>query len=310
MRKAAERPGDKLDFNKDENYKKYSGVYTNYAIYIDNNIKNIVNTGENPIIEQNVFNYITKICFVLACKERYFDTFAHYDDFSHYAAGELYNVFRNKYVNAGIEKRGKVVQPIKSSLNFIRKTLYALKVDYSKKFFSDTSSANWSEKNAASKKKEIQDKKQAAIGSCLRESVENDYSYLIQDAVEESIAQLPNYLKELLNNSPFKNDKLTCHKLYLSCLITFAYRLSGIDDLSENKLSKKKYLNKNNNCIILWHLDDSMKSYVDILLIRLKERLSQEVKTDISSYSIDESTMDNILNTAYTTYDIDQTEEI
>ena len=309
MRKAAERPGDKLNFNKDPQYKKYKGVYTNYCIYIDENIKNIVNTGENPIIEKNIFTYIAKTCYVLACKERYFDNFSDYEDFSYYAAAELYNVFKSKYKNQGTEKRGKVIKPIKSSLNFIRDTLYPLKVDYAKRFFADTSSANWSEKNAASKKKEIQDKKQAAIGNFIKGSVESDYSYLIENAVEDSLRQLPNYLREMISESPFKNDAVTCQRLYLSALITFAYRLN-ISANALEKHSSKKNTGKDNNCILLWHLKDDMKSYVDLLLIKLKERLSDEVKTDINSYSIDETTMDNILNTAYSTYDVDQVEEL
>ena len=61
---------------------------------------------------------------MLACKRRYFFNIEDYDDFALYCTSRLYNRFTDK------EK-----SKLKSSLNFIKNTLFFLKVDYQRLMF-------------------------------------------------------------------------------------------------------------------------------------------------------------------------------
>ena len=90
--------GKAKEDNKDPQYKKYKGVYTKYAIYIDEHIKDIAVPYQNQDIETTIFNYIQAICYVLAYKNKYFpERFEDYKDFSLYAASEFFIIFRDRY---------------------------------------------------------------------------------------------------------------------------------------------------------------------------------------------------------------------
>ena len=310
MRPRKNRPGDGLDFNSESKYKTYSGTYTNYAIYVDEHIPDIAIPYKNPEIETKVYNYLYRICYVLACKERFFPNFNDYEQFAHFAASYFYIFFRKKYNEQGELKRGKEVEPIKSSLNFIKNVLPYEKVEYIRTYFLDTYKTEW--ENEDSPKKIKEDKRQNAIDSFIKTSVTEDYNYLIKDAVIETFNNIPIYLKEIINNSPYKKDTLTSNRIYKSCLLSFINSI----------VIKTKYKNENKNfdyllkkyakestsdsSIILWHLPEDMRGQIYLILTRLKEKLANEVRTDVTTYSLDNVVMDDILKTAFNTYDLDQ----
>ena len=311
-RRPKEKPGDGLDFSSNTSYKKYSGVYTNYAIYIDEHMKDIAVPYSNPEVENKVFEYIYGICYILACKAHYFSNWNDYDDFARYTATEFYNTFRNKESNQGIEKRGKVVEPIKSSLNFIKKVLYAYKVEYIKRYFVDIYKSEW--ENEDSPRKQLEDKKQAAKSVYFKSDVRENYSYKVKEAVEETICNIPFYLKEILNNSQYKNNELLKNRLYKSVMLSFlnsiTFRYFNTKEIPDKDFNQtmKKYSKESNNCIILWHLSDEMKGQVEIIISRLKDKLSSEICSDVNEYSLSEDNLNDILETAYSTYDLDQSE--
>lgn len=291
--------------------KKYEGVYTNYAIYIDNHLADIAVSNQYPDVEAKVYDYLYKICYVLALKDNYFEVFADYEDFAYYAATEFFTVFKNKYNNQGKIRRGKVVEPIKSSLNYIKNTLYQLNVDYKAKFFSDTSSSRWSEKNSKSAKKKIEDSKQAAVSKYMKESVIRDYSYLIKDAIKESCDKLPGILKHLIfDQSPYKKDKLMCHRIYKTCLISMINSMTIPNKKLNKNLSVEKlvkvYEKEKENYIICWNLDKSLIDYITIIIEKAKSQLFKEIENDRNDLSLDEDSLENILDTAYPTYGIDK----
>lgn len=300
-------------------YKKYRGTYTKYAIYIDKHIPDIAESYKNPEIETNVFNCIYKICYMIACKKKYFEgptSFQNYDDFALFAATEFYSMFKSKYVKKGEISRGKEVKPIKSSLNMIKRVLPSFLVEYTKKYFYQMYRDEWGDEEDNLARKELERKKKAAVSNYIKTDVTNSYNYRVVEAVESTCSNVPYIIKEILQNTPYKNDKVTQERLYKSCILSFINSITlpnEILDKVENNMKfeqlNKKFKKERDNCIILWHLDEKMAPYVGIILTRIREAFVKEVKEDIEINSLDETTLNDILSTAYNTYDTNQSDK-
>lgn len=299
---------------KDTQYKQYKGVYTKYAIYIDQHIPDIAIPYQNPDIENKMVEYITAICYVLAYKGHLFNKPEDYKDFSMYAASEYFNIFRDRYNHQGEIKRGKEIKPIKSSLNFIKSILYDLSVEYSKKFFYQVFKSDWGEEEDNKNRKELEEKKRIAVENYSKNSVINDYNVYLVDAVIQTCEYLPQLIKNILQNTPYNKDKLTINRLYKTCLLsllnsfTLPKSKKEVADLSSTQIIKK-YGKERDNCIILWHLNSDFKPYVKILLSRIREKIAEEIEGISKDLTLDENTIDAILSTVYNTYDTDQNED-
>jgi hypothetical protein len=299
---------------KDENYKKYKGVYTKYAIYIDNHIPDIAIPYQNPDIENTICRYIESICYVLAYKKKFFNNVKDYREFSQYAAGEFFNIFRDRYNHQGEMRRGKLVKPIKSSLNFIKSILYDLSVEYSKRYFYQVFKSDWGEEEDNKNRKEVEEKKRIAVESYTKNTLIDDYNEDLVDTVIQTCKSLPSIIKKVLSNSPYNKDKLVMNRLYKTCLLSLLNNFTmpktkkNTSDLDATRLSKR-YGKEKDNCIILWHLDESFKPQVGILLSRIREKLASEIEGDKQYFTLDDNTINNILSTAYNTYDMDQSGE-
>lgn len=305
---------------EDTELKKYKGVYTNYAIYIDRHIPDIAVPYENPEIETKIHEYIYAICYVLSCKKHFFsgpNSVEDCKDFSHYAAEEFYIMFRDRYNNQGQIRMGKVVEPIKSSLNVIKRVLYAFKVEWAKKFFCQVYKSDWGEEGENQARKELESRRREAVATYVKEDVENSYNYRIVDAVTQTCNYLPVIIKKTVSNTPYRDDELAQSRLYKTCLLSFINSVTFPNSLLEkvegNKISfdqlNKKYKKERDNCIILWHLEKDMIPYTNVILTRVREKFTSEIEGDVRDYSLDESTIDDILATAYTTYDTDQSDK-
>ena len=301
----------------DPDYSKFKGVYTRYAAYIDRHIVDVITPYQNPEVETNIYNCIYNICYILAYKQKFFPyRFEDYEDFSIFAANDLYLTFRGKHINQGQIIRGREVIPIKSSLNFIKDTLYSYKVEYQKKFFFKTYNSEWGEEEENTKRKQEEEKKRIAVENYMKSGVEEEYNYQIQEAIGQTFLYIPSILKKIIADTPYSRDKLTSNRLYKSCLLSFLNFITLPNKkLENNKLNYQqlyKLYNKENKqeSIILWHLDEEMRSYVNLLVTKLKKEIAQEIGDDIHSFTLDENTIDNILETAYSTYDTDQSEDL
>lgn len=63
-------------------------------MYIDENLPKIVNPGENPAIENLIYNYLWLLVKALAIKKCMFNNFQDYDAYSFYAANRLFFALR------------------------------------------------------------------------------------------------------------------------------------------------------------------------------------------------------------------------
>ena len=73
-----------------------------------------------------------------------------------------------------------------------------------------------------------------------------------------------------------------------------------------NKVMTVYDANKEN--VILWHLDEKYSNYVKILTTRVKKEFSKELSYFIHENDLSDEMLDDIMKTAYITYDSDNAE--
>ena len=109
--------------------------YTQLCMYIDGNLEKIRNPGEYPEVEEKIYNYLWLLVKALAIKKCMFQNFEDYDPYSFYSANRLFFAFRRNLVNEGKIIKGKLIKPVKSSLNYTKMLLTPMKIEYQREAF-------------------------------------------------------------------------------------------------------------------------------------------------------------------------------
>ena len=68
-------------------------------------------------------------------------------------------------------------------------------------------------------------------------------------------------------------------------------------------------MKKNNSELILWHLDDSLRGYVDMLTRKTKNIFSEKLSETSFSFQLDDNVLDAIMATAFDNVYIEKEEE-
>ena len=207
-------------FHKPPNLK-----YTDLAIYIDENLDKVTVTGQNPDIENRIYQYLYHILYALACKKAFFNNFDYYEDFALYGAGELFMTMKNKQINAGKVIRGKEVKPIKSTLNFIKSVLFPLKINYQRLNFDSVFNPEVGHDTET-------------ITENMKESIRAEYRTDLKEDFETIIQEFPNQLQKILSQTPYRNDETMMLRLKMSCILTF---LNDVTVPNKFKTRLKKY---------------------------------------------------------------------
>lgn len=285
-------------YNKPANLK-----YTDLAIYIDANAYKIRNDGEYPQVEATIYEYLYHIIYALACKAAYFKQFADYDAFACYAAGEIYVAMRKKLINEGKDVRGKKILPVKSSLNFIKATMFPLKINYQKENFGEVIDPGI---HANTERLKLN----------LTEAIQQQYRPSLGEAYEETAAQIPYIIDKIVETTPFRNDALFCKRLRVSITLTL------LNDLTIPKKLHKKLLNsiekqstiksskqlittyaKNIEPALLWHLDKDLQNYVRVLTTKVKRLITQNFEAAVHTGELSDDLIDHMMRNAYDNYD-------
>ena len=111
--------------------------YTDLCIFIDENVPKIINPGENPELENTIYNYLWLLVKALAIKKCMFNDFQDYDGYAFYAANRLFFALRKNQLNQGKVIKGKLIRPIKSCLNYTKALLYPMKIEYQRETFKE-----------------------------------------------------------------------------------------------------------------------------------------------------------------------------
>lgn len=158
---------------------------------------------------------------MLACKRRYFFNIEDYDDFALYCTSRLYNRFTDK------EK-----SKLKSSLNFIKNTLFFLKVDYQRLMFPVNYEYEFE------KRKFNTDLYQQTYCDNLR----RNYYLEDLDFFVDNFKLIFQIVKNIINESPFSKDAAMKHNLYISTLLTLLNQLTLPKNFEESKINVIDFL--------------------------------------------------------------------
>ena len=251
--------------------------YTDMCQFIDANVPKIMNPGENPELENTIYNYLWLLVKALAIKKCMFKDFQDYDMYAFYAANRLFFALRKNLLNQGKVIKGKQIRPIKSCLNYTKTLLYPMKIEYQRESFKEII-----EEEFVSKKFDAFAYKEQ-LKSGARES--SGVTAQFKEYLQESLSKNVHLLDELLQKSPFKKGTPEYQNLKISVL------LSSIQILKTNKK-----LDIANQSIVLWHLPKSMSNYTKILLKEFFMALKLEIMDCYRESDLSDLDLENILD--------------
>ena len=251
--------------------------YTELCQFIDANVPSIVNPGENPELENLIYNYLWLLVKALAIKKRMFTDFQDYDMYAFYAANRLFFALRKNQVNQGKTIKGKLIRPIKSCLNYTKALLYPMKIEYQRESFREVI-----EEEFVSKKFDA-----FAYKEQLKNSVRDSsgVSRQLKEYLFSALSKNSALLDKVLQKSPFNSSTPEYQNLKISILLT-----------SIQILKNKKKLDANTQSVILWHLPKSMSNYTKILLKEFFIAIKLEIMDCYKMSDLTECELENIIS--------------
>lgn len=259
-------------------WKKPNGMkYTEMCIFIDENVPKIKNPGENPELENTIYNYLWLLVKALAIKKCMFTDFQDYDMYAFYAANRLFFALRKNLVNQGKVIKGKQIKPIKSCLNYTKALLYPMKIEYQRESFKEVI-----EEEFVSKKFDAFAYKERLKNNTVEASGVN---YQFRQHIQDVFSKNTYILDDILGKSPFNKSTSEYYNLKISILLT-----------SIQVLKNKKKLDASPQSVVLWHLPKSMSNYTKILLKEFFMALKLEIMDCYREASLSDADLENILS--------------
>lgn len=245
-------------------YKKPSDVtYTQMAIWIDEHVYT-----DNCDVDA-LYQYLYHLVNMLAQKFSYFEHAEDYDKFALYCATRFYFRLTNKkqfeFNSAGEPK----VEPIKSILNYLKKSIPHCKTDYEIEF---------------NMEKHIET--MCVEDFYLQEYLVDNASLFDQMSFSYTSQSLDKIVRAHLLKIPFKKDSAEWLNIYTSCMLTLLDSVTLTNSMKQWYDSKRYYryefLTRLYNELrkqppILYHLPDNMSNYISILVNELRHVIAAEV---------------------------------
>ena len=145
----------------------------------------------------------------------------------------------------------------------------------------------------------------------LKSEIESTSSDSIIKLVNSEIDDLPKLIFRVCSLTQFKNDKVMTYKLYMSCLLSF---INGVtldtrtQELFDRKMKNgslqdwfiiKNRLKNVEDSIILWQLDDSMSSMVQVLMNRIKKMFIENIHNIGKKFEVSPDLLDAMISMNY-----------
>lgn len=253
-------------------YKKPKNVrYVQMCIDIDEAVRNYdpINNPFTRDQEEMIYIYTYHLYYNFACRERYFNKIEDYDDYALFCATKAWQRIVNK------DK-----PRLKSILNYVKKTKYGWKRKWQRENYQLILSDRYTPGfNSLSFKEEYQNN----IRNSNRENIINH--------VFDDINLIPLELKNIINETPYRDDPLMCKRLYISVILSY---IKEIDEILKSK-NINKYLYKYVNKVEVWRLDSNMSTLVNVLLNKLRGRMASYVNQSLNKYNVSEKDVENLI---------------
>lgn len=256
-------------------------TYTDMCIFIDNNVYT------EHFDESKVYEYLYHIIYMLAKRSKLFERHCYYDDFAVYAAGKIYFRLTNPKQNQ-LDDDGNVrMEKVKSVLNYIKSTLYPMKVNFEQMEYGQTISREVIPE-------EVNYNFQSLLNKNINSLHLSEFKFLLSD-VEKTC-------KKFLECIPYPKNSPDWINIYVSVMLTFLASIT-LTEKSKNRLlnlSNRNHLNtqhvfdayekESQKGAVLFHLPESMSNYITVLARQLKNIISKDLSyilhTKITSDSL------------------------
>lgn len=267
-------------------YQKPKDVkYVDMCVWIDEN------AYDENCDRQKLFEYLYHIAGMLAYKRQFFKKGKLYDDFAVYAASRTYARYTD--INQFVCKNGRdkpKLQKIKSVLNYLKKTIYPMKVT-----FEQTQYAQNIKPDAV-----VEYNLDYDFKSHVRQTVDSlrvvEYTAYMRDIVST--------IKDFVKTSVYASDKKTWNNIYLSCLLSFLNgvtlsnkakeKLKSLQNVKQSVINKL-YKYERDNEVILYHLDDSFRDYIKVLVNQIRHIVASDMSHILNTDIYTEASMEDIL---------------
>lgn len=289
--------------------KPWNMKYTDLCIYIDKTIyyrdEKGNPTGLRDLTTEeidNVYTYLYDLIYALAVKKRLFTNKADYDAFCLEAAGDIF--MRLEKPGQDFTYNSRHNKPVKSVLNYIKSALGFMSISWRNNNYAETL-------NPEHDSEEDLDGAKRYLYNQTTQQFEHDKIEVYQELIQN----VPFYIKEALKNSIFKKNKLKKHELLLSQYLTLCNCLSIENKKSSYSKDKKRLklleqLKERDKFTVVFSDDPLITP--DLVELQLKRSffLMEDEANKISSDSTpSDEEINNILASAFPTYDSDQSGE-
>lgn len=254
-------------------------TYTQMAIYIDEHVYT------EDCDQQLIFEYLYHLARMLAVQTCSFRTEKDYDDFSVFFASGVFMRLTNPKQNRINPKTGEPkMKRVKSVLNYMKHTLYPRKVDFQQEFFAQVD-VDVPEINSL-KVPTYTFANQLAFNAEKLMSVEFDCC----------VGNIPETIKAFLKKIPYRYKSKEWNNIYISCLLTFLHSVTLPESVYRFFRDKKSIssdietlcmnYSRQNDTVILYHLDESMRDYIYVLVRKIKSLIAKDL-SDIVHFSLE-----------------------
>lgn len=270
-------------------YRKPANIkYTDMCIYIDNTVY----TEDKD--DNLIFEYLYHLSVMFASKYKYFKNKEYLDNFGIFAATHFFMRLTNERQFLE-ESNPKKLDKIKSILNYIKQIIYAIKVQFEQSEYYQS----------------INDD----VEICVADSTIYTYKNQIQETLDKLnkvefnlyLEEIPNVVKEFLQNIPHIRRSNEWLNIYTSCLLTLLNSIT-MSNAGKRKLAvtlnsnsdpvamcERIYKREQEDNIILFHLDESYRNYISVLIQKLKHIIASNLSTNLYTYIPSANNFDNIM---------------
>ena len=265
-------------------FEKPNVRYVDMCIYIDNNIY----SGEYD--QKTVFQYLYHIILMLTLKRDYFNNAKIREDFSIYAA----SIYYMRLTDERQFCNDSSIAPIKSILNYIRKTLYSIRREYVNKYSPELDTTTDSDFISL-------DNDAFSMYVCSKIDFTSKFEF------DSYLSSVDTIVRDTLKTIPYKKSTSEWNNIYISCMLSFlnSITLSNKDIRRLNNFKRPNSLNddllnflyqkERSNSTILFHLPNSMYNYITILTNKIRHRLSKDLSQVLHTQFPSCITMRNLL---------------
>lgn len=245
------------------------------CIYVDNN-------AYNPDVDkEQLFDALYNIAYSVSFKHKMLPKFEDYEPFALFAASKLYMRLTNPKQFLP-DDDPKKLKKVKSILNFLKTTLYPMVVDYQQENYAQRFSLEDEREDLVETAKNLRHE--------VVKSVSKQYTDILRIDFEYYLNKICYTIKGFLKTTPYAEDKLTLHNLYLSCLMTLINQITLCNvnkERLQNKIDKgyrtddfinRIYKEEQLTSVVVYHLNPSMKNYISTLVCRIRKLIISDLR--------------------------------